>query len=96
MMGALFAVGVASVICFALMAHVQNRSRQRSRAGAAADGGDSCSGTSDGFSLGSWFSSNTVDSSGGPTDSGSCSFSSGAGSGDCGGGGDSGGGGGGD
>jgi len=95
---ALIAVGATSLICFVLMTHVQNRSRRR--AGAGADGGDSFSGTSDGFSLGSWFSSDdsSVDSSGNPSDSGSCSSSSdsGGGDGDCGGGGDSGGGGGGD
>ncbi|MCP3472499.1 hypothetical protein NLM33_19490 [Bradyrhizobium sp. CCGUVB1N3] len=100
MMNALIAVGVTSVIGYALMAHVQNRGRRRSRAGAGADGGDSYSGSTDGFALGSWFSSDTssVDSSGNPSDSGSCSVSSDSGSsgGDCGGGGDSGGGGGGD
>ncbi|GLR92212.1 hypothetical protein GCM10007857_89330 [Bradyrhizobium iriomotense] len=103
-MSALIAVGATSVICFALIAHVQNRSRRRARAGAGADGGgDSYSGTSDGFSLGSWFSSDnsSLDSSGNPTDGGSCSFGSdssdsGGGGGDCGGGGDGGGGGGGD
>ncbi|MCP3464305.1 MULTISPECIES: hypothetical protein [unclassified Bradyrhizobium] len=105
MMSALIAVGATSVICFVLMTHVQNRSRWRSRAGAGADSGDSYSGSTDGFALGSWFSSDTssVDSSGSPSDSGSCSVSSDSGSsdsggsgGDCGGGGDSGGGGGGD
>ena len=97
---ALIGIGVTSAICFGLMTHVQNRSRRRSRAGAGADGGDSYSGTTDGFSLGSWFSSDnsSVNSAGNPTDGGSCSFSSesGGGGGDCGSCGDSGGGGGGD
>ena len=97
MINALIAIGAMSAICYALMIHVQNRSRRRSRAGAGADGGDSYSGSNDGFSLGSWFSSDnsSVDSSGSPVDSGTCS-SSDSGGGDCGGGGGDGGGGGGD
>ncbi|MGV7216918.1 hypothetical protein [Bradyrhizobium sp. UFLA05-112] len=105
MMSALIAIGATSVICFVLMTHVQDRSRRRSRAAAGANGGDSYSGNTDGFALGSWFfsdnSSSSVDSSGNPIGSGSCSSSdsissdsSGGGGGDCGGGGDSGGGGG--
>jgi hypothetical protein len=94
MINALIAIGVTSAICFALMTHVQNRSRRRSRAGAGADGGDSYSSSDDGFSLRSWFSSGSSDSSGNPVDSGGCSSSdSGC---DCGGGGGDGGGGGGD
>ncbi|OAF13314.1 hypothetical protein AYJ54_44050 [Bradyrhizobium centrolobii] len=90
---ALIAVGITSMIGYAVMVHVQNRGRRQSRAGAGADSsGDSYSGTNDGFSLGSWFSS---DSSGSSTDSGSCSSSDSGSSGDCGGG-DGGGGGGGD
>ncbi|WP_349253712.1 hypothetical protein [Bradyrhizobium sp. CB82] len=78
MMSALIAIGATSVICFALIAHVQNGGRRRSRAGAGADGGDGYSGTGDGFSLGNWFFSDnsSVDGSGNPADSGSCSFSS--------------------
>jgi hypothetical protein len=98
MTNVLIAVGVTSGLCYALMTHVQNRSRRRARAGSGADGGgDSYSGTSDGFTLGSWFSSghSALDSSGNPVDGGSCSFGgdSGGGGGDCGGGGDGGGGG---
>ena len=91
----LIAVGIASGICFALMTHVQNRSRRR--AGASSDGGgDSYSGTTDGFMLGSWFSNShsALDSSGNPIDGGSClGGGDTGGGGDCGGGGDGGGGG---
>ena len=92
---ALIAVGAVGVIGYALMSHLQNRGpRSRARAGGDGGGGDSYSDTTnDGFSLGSWFSS---DSSGSSTDSGSCSTSDSGGGGDCGGGGDGGGGGGGD
>jgi hypothetical protein len=84
----LIAVGITSVIGCVLITHVQNRSRRRSRAGAVGGGGDSYSGTTDGFSLGSWFSNDhsSLDSSGNPIDGGSCS-SSDSGGGDCGGGG---------
>lgn len=97
MVNALIAAGIVSAIGYGGIIHLQNRGR-RSRAAAGSDGGNTCSdsysGTSDGFSLGSWFSS---DSSGSPTDGGSCSSSDGGSSGgDCGGGGDGGGGGGGD
>ncbi|WP_183244999.1 hypothetical protein [Bradyrhizobium sp. cir1] len=96
MINALIAAGVVFAIGYGWITHLQNRGQRRSRAGAGGDGdgGDSYSGTSDGFSLGSWFSN---DSSGSPTDGGSCSSSDGGSSGgDCGGGGDGGGGGGGD
>ncbi|WP_256806208.1 MULTISPECIES: hypothetical protein [unclassified Bradyrhizobium] len=94
MMNALIAAGIAFAIGYGWFTHLQNRVR-RSRAATGGDGGssESYSGTSDGFSLGSWFSS---DSSGSSTDGGSCSTSDGGSSGgDCGGG-DGGGGGGGD
>ena len=91
---ALIAVGATGVIGYALMTHLQNRGpRSRARAGGDGGGGDYSDTTNDGFSLGSWFSS---DSSGSSTDSGSCSTSDSGGGGDCGGGGDGGGGGGGD
>ena len=91
---ALIAVGATGVIGYALMSHFQNRTpRSRARAGSDGGGGDTYSGTAnDGFSLGSWFSSDSTRSS---SDSGSCSTSDGGGGGgDCGG--DGGGGGGGD
>jgi len=90
---ALIALGAVGVVGYALMTHFQNRDPRR-RARAGGDGGSSdgySDTTNDGFSLGSWFSS---DSSGGSTDTGSCSSSdSGSSGGDCGGGGDGGGGG---
>ncbi|MCK1541261.1 hypothetical protein IVA98_23845 [Bradyrhizobium sp. 160] len=94
---ALIAAGIVFAIGYGWITYLQNRGR-RSRAAAASDGGrssgDGYSGTSDGFSLGGWFSS---DSAGSPTDGGNCSSSGGGGSGgDCGGGSDGGGGGGGD
>jgi len=94
---ALIAAGVVFAIGYGWIAHLQNRSQRRSRAAAGGDGGngggDSYTGTSDGVSLGSWFSGG----SGSSSDGGSCSSSdSGGSSGDCGGGGDGGGGGGGD
>lgn len=95
MINALIAAGVVFAIGYGWFTHLQNRGR-RSRAATGGDGGsgDSYSGTSNGFSLGSWFPSV---SSGSSTDSGSCSSSdSGSSGGDCGGGGDGGGGGGGD
>lgn len=88
---ALIALGAVGVVGYALITYLQNRvPRPRARAGG--DGGrDSYSDTAnEGFSLGSWFSS---DSSGSSTDSDSCSTSDGGGGGDCGGGGDGGGGG---
>ncbi|MBH5368687.1 hypothetical protein [Bradyrhizobium glycinis] len=96
MVNALIAAGIVFAIGYGWIAHLQNRAR-RSRATADSDGrsggGDSYSGTSDGFSLGSWFSGG---SSGSSSDGGNCSSSdSGSSSGDCGGGGDGGGGGGG-
>lgn len=100
MMSVLIAIGITGMIGYALMAHLRNRSR-RARADSGYDGGSYSSSdystTSSGFSLGSWFSrdSSSLDSSGNPTDSGSCSFSSDSGGGgDCGSGGDGGGGGG--
>ncbi|MET4386390.1 hypothetical protein ABIB73_002135 [Bradyrhizobium sp. F1.4.3] len=88
MINALIAAGIIFAIGYGWITHLQNRGQRRSRAGA---GGDGYSGTNDGFSLGSWFSS---DSSGSSTDGGSCSSSdSGSAGGDCGGGGDDGGGG---
>jgi hypothetical protein len=100
MMSVLIAIGITGMIGYALMAHLRNRSR-RAGADSGYDGGSYSSSdystTSSGFSLGSWFSrdSSSLDSSGNPTDSGSCSFSSDSGGGgDCGGGGDGGGGGG--
>ncbi|MBR1088139.1 hypothetical protein JQ621_11760 [Bradyrhizobium manausense] len=90
---ALIALGAVGVVGYALMTHLQNRApRPRARAGGNSGGGDSYSDTTnDGFSLGSWFSS---DSSASSTDSGSCSTGdSGSSGGDCGGGGDGGGGG---
>ncbi|WP_172786778.1 MULTISPECIES: hypothetical protein [Bradyrhizobium] len=99
MVNALIAAGIVFAIGYGWIAHLQNRAR-RSRATAGSDrgsgGGDSnYSGTSDGFSLGSWFSGG---SSGSSSDGGSCSSSDSGSStgGDCGGGGDGGGGGGGD
>ncbi|MBR0830697.1 hypothetical protein JQ596_34840 [Bradyrhizobium manausense] len=106
MMNVLIAIGITGMIGYALMAHLQNRSRRRARADSGYDGSNYSSSdygsTSSGFSLGSWFSSDrsALDSSGNPADSGSCSVSSDNGSGsdsgggDCGGGGDGGGGGG--
>lgn len=98
MVNALIAAGVVFAISYGWIAHLQNRGRRRTRVGAGGDGGgrgaDTYMGTSDGFSLGSWFS---IDRSGSSTDGGSCSSSDGGSSGgDCGGGGDGGGGGGGD
>ncbi|MBR0686615.1 hypothetical protein JQ612_27015 [Bradyrhizobium manausense] len=89
---ALIALGAVGVIGYALMTHLQNRApRPRARAGGDGGGSDSYSDTTnDGFSLGSWFSS---DSSSNSTDSGNCSTSDSGGGGDCGGGGDGGGGG---
>ena len=71
MMNALIAAGVVFAIGYGWFTHLQNRGR-RSRAATGGDGGggDSYSGTSNGVSLGSWFSS---DSSGSATDGGSCS-----------------------
>ncbi|WP_426614071.1 hypothetical protein [Bradyrhizobium sp. McL0616] len=88
---ALIAVGAIGVIGYALMTHFQNRApHSRARAGGDDGGGDSYSDTAnDGFSLGSWFSS---DSSGRSSDGGSCSTSDTGGGGDCVGGGDGGGG----
>lgn len=94
LVNALIAAGIVFAIGYGWISHLQNRGR-RSRAGAGGNGssgGDSYSATSDGFSLGSWFSS---DRSGSSTGSDSCS-SSDSGSADCGSGGDGGGGGGGD
>jgi hypothetical protein len=91
---ALIAFGAVGVIGYGLMAHIQNRGQRRSRAGAGSDGGGGdrySDTTNDGFSLGSWFSS---DSSGSSTDGASCTISDSGGGGDCGGGGDGGGGGG--
>lgn len=88
----LIAAGIIFAIGYGWITHVQNRGQRRSRAGAGGDGGNSYSGTSDGFSLGSWFSS---DSSSTSPDSSSCSSGDSGGGGDCGGG-DGGGGGGGD
>lgn len=88
---ALIALGAVGVVGYALIIYLQNRA-PRPRARAGGDGGsDSYSdATNEGFSLGSWFSS---DSSGSSTDSDSCSTSDSGGGGDCGGGGDGGGGG---
>ena len=93
MINALIAAGVVFAIGYGWITHLQNRSQRRSRVGASGNGGgDAATGTSDGFSLGSWFSS---DGSGSAADSGNCSSSdSGSSGGDCGGGGDGGGGGG--
>ena len=97
MMNTLIAAGVVCAIGYGWFTHLQSRGR-RARAAVGRDraggGGDSYSGTSDSFSFGSWFSSDSLGSS---TDGGSCSSSdSGSSGGDCGGGGDGGGGGGGD
>ena len=88
---ALIALGAVGGVGYALITHLQNRV-PNPRARASGDGsgsGDSYSGTSsDIFSPGGWFSS---DSSGSSTDSGSCSAGdSGSSGGDCGGGGGSG------
>ncbi|MGR4925319.1 MULTISPECIES: hypothetical protein [Bradyrhizobium] len=93
MINALIAAGIVFAIGYGWITHLQNRGQRGSRAGASVNGGgDTATGTSDGFSFGSWFSS---DSSGCATDGGSCSSSdSGSSGGDCGGGGDGGGGGG--
>ncbi|MCK1358314.1 hypothetical protein [Bradyrhizobium sp. 199] len=97
MINALIAAGIVLAIGYGWIAHLQNRTQRRSRAAAGGDrgnGGDTYTGSNDGFSLGSWFSGG---SSGSSSDGGSCSSSdSGGGGGDCGGGGDGGGGGGGD
>lgn len=87
----LIALGAVGVVGYALITYLQNRA-PRPRARAGGDGGsDSYSDTAnEGFSLGSWFSS---DSAGSSTDSDSCSTSDSGGGGDCGGGGDGGGGG---
>ncbi|MDN4999628.1 hypothetical protein ACFQZO_01855 [Bradyrhizobium sp. GCM10027634] len=92
---ALIALGAVGVVGYALMTHLQSRApRPRARAGSDGGGSDTYSDTTnDGFSFGSWFSS---DSSGSSSESSSCSTSDSGGGGDCGGGGDSGGGGGGD
>ncbi|WGD54400.1 hypothetical protein QA641_11110 [Bradyrhizobium sp. CB1650] len=88
MMNTLIVAGIICAIGYGWITYIQNRGRPQSRAGAGADsGGDGYAGTSDGFSLGSWFS-------GSSGDSGSCSSGDSGGGGDCGG--DSGGGGGGD
>jgi hypothetical protein len=86
------AVGITSVICYALVTRAQNQRRRRARVGG---GGSEFSSTNDGFGLASWFSSDNaaLDSSGNPIDGGSCSSGSDSGGGgDCGG--DGGGGGG--
>jgi hypothetical protein len=78
MMNSLIAVGVVFAIGYGWL-HLQSRSRG-SRVAAGRDGGgggDSYSGTSDGFFSGSWFSS---DSSGSSIDDGSCSGSDSGGS----------------
>ena len=94
------AVGITSVICYALTTRAQNQRRRRARAGGSCgEGGSEFSSTNDGFGLASWFSSDNaaLDSSGNPIDGGSCSSGNDSGGGgDCGGGGDGGGGGGGD
>ena len=92
---ALIGAGAVGIIGYALMTHLQNRApRPRARAGGDGGASDTYSDTTnDGFSLGSWFSS---DSSASSSDSSSCSTSDSGGGGDCGGGGDGGGGGGGD
>ena len=86
---ALIALGAFGLIGYALMTHLQSRApRPRARTGGDGGGSDTYSDTTnEGFSLGSWFSS---DSSGSSSDS--CSSSDSGGGGDCGGGGDSGGG----
>src|SRR5437870_4878617 len=63
----LTAAGIIFAIGYGWITHVQNRGQRRSRAGG--DGGNSYSGTSDGFSL----ESCSNDSSSSSTDSGSCS-----------------------
>lgn len=91
---ALIAAGIVFAIGYGWIVHLRDGSR-RSRATAGGDSasGGGYSGTSDGLSMGSWFSGG---SSGSPTDGGSCASSDGgSSSGDCGGG-DGGGGGGGD
>lgn len=87
---ALIAVGAVGVVGYALMTHLQSRA-PRPRAKTGGDGGNESYSDSanDGFSLASWFSS---DSSGSSTESASCSTSDSGGGGDCGGGGDGGGG----
>lgn len=90
MINALIAAGVVFAIGFGWITHLQNRGQRRSRAGGGSDGGgDSYTGTNDGFLLGSWFSG---DSAGNSSDGGNCSADS-SGGGDCSGGGDGGGGG---
>ena len=89
------AVGITSVICYALMTRLQNQRRRRARAnGGGTDAGGEFSRTKDAFSFGSWFSSDnaSLDGFGNPIDGGSCSSSSDSGGSDCGGGGDGGGG----
>lgn len=80
----IFAIGCGWIV------HIQNRGRRRTRAASGGDGGgdNSYSSTSDGFSLGNWFSGDS-------TGSGCSTSDSGSSGGDCGGGGGDGGGGGG-
>lgn len=54
MINALVAAGVIFGIGYGWFTYLQNRNR-RSGSAAGGSGGDSYSGTSDGFSLGSWF-----------------------------------------
>jgi hypothetical protein len=94
MVNALIAAGVIFAAGYGWISRLQNRGRRLRAVNDGNSGGDSYSGTSDGFSLAGWFSS---DSSGASADGGSCSSGdSGSSGGDCGGGGDGGGGGGGD
>jgi hypothetical protein len=82
---ALIAVAAIGVVGYALMSHLQSRApRPRARAGGNGGGDGYSDTTSGGFSLGSWFSS---DSPGSSTDSGSCSTSDSGGGVDGGGGG---------
>ena len=80
LMNTLIVAGIIFVVGYGWITHVQNRGQRRSRAGAGGDSSDSYSATSDDFSLGSWFSS---DSS---TNGSSCSGGDSGGGGDCGGG----------
>lgn len=87
----LIALGAVGVVGYVLITHLQNRApRPRARAGGDGASDSYSDTTNEGFSLGSWFSS---DNSGSSTDSGSCSTSDSGGGGDCGDGGDGGGGG---
>ena len=94
-MGFLIALCVTSAVCYALLARADRiRAKRRfARRASSGDDSDSMSASSDSWSLADWFSggnssSCAYDSSGNPSDFGSCGSvgDSGGGGGDCGGG----------